>query len=244
MALSLSRLVLWVFIFSYSSRWTSANQGPFKVARGGDYENNLRLESGCSSCFPHDEQACDSSVWNRCCTQEISCHEYHCRGATFDSTIGPNVKVRIKEDFVSDDDVKATLTKGMKGKIMRIDGQGDLFIKFFTDEFDDSVVAKHWVHKTTLWRKLELPGKAPLHRADRVINCMENCTVAQNCKLQNLGKKEQKVFDKCMQTCKVKDCVDEAECKEPFIGYQNCKMKTSQDGVCQASTSKEEKDEL
>merc|ERR1712039_588275 len=135
------------------------------------------------------------------------------------------------EDFKSDDDLAADISKGMTGKVLRIDGQGDAFIKFFLDEFDDDGT-RHWVHRTTFWEKLELSGKPERLRAAKVVDCLDGCSKAQGCNMQSMTKKDQKKFQKCMKDCKLPQCQQDEKCNPLFQGYAMCKEKVAKSGVC------------
>merc|ERR1712000_568587 len=133
----------------------------------------------------------------------------------------PNVKVRVKEDFESDDDAAVTLPKGMRGKVLRIDGEGDAFIRFNRDEFDDKDVLRQWVFKHTAFDKLELPSSPVRMRASRVVTCLDNCTISAKCDLQNMNKKQMKKFQKCAQDCKLEACTKDKECNKFLVDYNN-----------------------
>merc|ERR1711879_1076607 len=80
--------------------------------------------------------------------------DYICRSAIV-GELKSGDRVRVREDFVSDDEARAELNKGMSGKVLRTDGDGGAFIKFQRDDLDDDDVVSHWVFKTSFWDKFE-----------------------------------------------------------------------------------------
>merc|ERR1711957_392367 len=105
---------------------------------------------------------------------------------------------------------------------MRVDGQGDAYIKFFKSDYDDEDFLKQWVWRETFWSKLELPGKTVRTRASKTVSCLNNCTTAQNCEIQMMSKKKAKVFRKCMNACKLEECTKEEECNKLMNKYNQC----------------------
>merc|ERR1712087_606499 len=101
------------------------------------------------------------------------------------------MKVRVRETFVSDDDQKVELKRVMTGKVLRVDSQGDAYIKFWEHEHDDEVF-RQWVFKTTYMHKLELPGKMVRLKAGKTVSCLNDCMKASECKNEAMSKKEQK----------------------------------------------------
>jgi len=218
----------------------SAGATPGKAAKPLEKETNdaLRLEAGCRGCFPDNRKECVKDLWNRCCGQEIACHEYHCMEDVL-GKLQANTKVRARVDFESDDQEKTTISKGMSGRVLRIDGEGDALIKFSRDEYDDEVV-KHWVSRTSVWEHLELPEKVHRHRAAKVVKCLDQCTLDISCGMMELQSKPKKMrqYHSCMTKCKVEECQTNEDCKPFFDAYAQCKQQTSTSGVCQPPSKK------
>merc|ERR1712211_71860 len=79
-------------------------------------KDTLRLEPGFAECFPNDPKRCSrKGLFAACCAQEIACLDFH--RVTVMGKLDVNVKVRVREDFVSDDDQDVKLTKGMTGRV-------------------------------------------------------------------------------------------------------------------------------
>lgn len=193
------------------------------------------MDEECGTCFPHEAKTCNKELWRRCCAQEISCHDYHCRSAIW-GELKPGDRVRAREDFLSDDEARAELNKGMSGKVVKTDGDGGAFIKFQRDDLDDDDFVSHWVFKTTFWDKLELPGKAGRLRAAKLATCMDSCIRGADCRLNDMTKKRQKTFQTCTMSCKFEKCREDVECSEMLQAYQTCKQEASSKGKCKAST--------
>eukprot|EP00928_Gymnodinium_smaydae_P011576 TRINITY_DN14255_c0_g1_i1.p1 TRINITY_DN14255_c0_g1~~TRINITY_DN14255_c0_g1_i1.p1 ORF type:complete len:245 (-),score=73.45 TRINITY_DN14255_c0_g1_i1:66-800(-) len=202
-----------------------------KAGDGVDADS-LRLDAQCKPCFPKNRKSCSKETWSNCCKQEVTCHDYHCR-ETVMGRLDTNMKVRIREDFVSDDDVKAELKKGMNGRVLRTDRNGDAYIKFFEDELDNEG-SRHWVFKTTFWDKLEVVGQAARSRASRVVSCLDKCSLDADCRMGELKKKEMKKYQKCITDCKIAKCQEEPECKAYFEAYANCKGEVARSPKCDA----------
>eukprot|EP00929_Paragymnodinium_shiwhaense_P004725 TRINITY_DN10585_c0_g1_i1.p1 TRINITY_DN10585_c0_g1~~TRINITY_DN10585_c0_g1_i1.p1 ORF type:complete len:299 (-),score=83.85 TRINITY_DN10585_c0_g1_i1:79-864(-) len=205
----------------------------YKVQRASNYSDSFRLDDACGGCFPKDSAACASDdVWDNCCKQEVECHDFHCRELVM-GELSSNTQVRVLEEFESDDDQKVTLAKGMKGRVLRIDGQGDAYIKFQRDELDDEGI-KSWVYKTTFWKKLELPGKAERLRAARTVDCLDACSLQFSCKFaeEKAAKAVKKGYKKCVDACNIDKCQKEADCKSRFEQYAICKQKTAMGDAC------------
>lgn len=219
---------------------------PTKAAKplAKEVKEALRLESGCHECYPNDRSACDKEVWNRCCGQEIACHDYYCREEVM-GQLQANTKVRVKDDFESDDNEKKLITKGMTGRVIRVDGEGDALIKFWRDEYDDDFL-RNWVFKTTFWDKLELPERMVRLRAAKVVKCLDNCTLDMNCGLATLtkSKKKMKAYQACLAGCKVEDCTTNEECKKFYGAYASCKQRTAETGICSPVTEQPPNSEL
>lgn len=202
-------------------------------------ENATRLEAGCRGCFPKNRKECEKDLWVRCCNQEISCHDDHCRAEVL-GKLKSNAKVRVHDDFESDDEDQAEISRGMTGKVLKVDADGDAFIKFWRDELDDEY-AYHWVFKRTGWDNLELPGSgAARMRAARTVTCLDRCMRKLECiPFPEASKKQQKTFQKCAIGCKVDDCNKDEECKPKFEAYAICKQGISSTDKC--NTPVEEK---
>eukprot|EP00427_Karlodinium_veneficum_P002058 CAMPEP_0169176510 /NCGR_PEP_ID=MMETSP1015-20121227/65909_1 /TAXON_ID=342587 /ORGANISM="Karlodinium micrum, Strain CCMP2283" /LENGTH=207 /DNA_ID=CAMNT_0009251023 /DNA_START=99 /DNA_END=719 /DNA_ORIENTATION=- len=137
-------------------------------------EVSNRLELACHGCFPHNRDTCDKDVWTRCCGQEIRCHDDACRKEIL-GRLKSGAKVRVHTDFVSDDVQQAEISRGMTGRVLQVDEDGDAFIRFWRDDLDDEYI-HHWVFERTGWDKLDLTGSAaPKMRAARAASCMDAC---------------------------------------------------------------------
>lgn len=191
-----------------------------------------RLEAYCVGCFPHNRKTCDKSLFARCCEQEIACHDDNCRGEVLDK-LKKNAKVRVHTDFISDDEERAEVSKGMTGKVLQVDEEGDAFIKFWRDELDDEFIF-HWVFKRTGWDKLELPGGgAAKMRATRTVSCLDSCTLQMQCApFDQASKKKQKSYQKCITGCKMDECQQDEDCKGRLQLYAECKQRIGSSGVC------------
>lgn len=193
--------------------------------------NANRLEAGCIGCFPKNRADCDKDLWSRCCGQEIDCHDDHCRAEVL-GKLKVKAKVRVHTDFEADDDTQAEIGKGMTGEVLRVDKEGDTFIKFWWgDNLDDEFI-HHWVFKRTGWDNLELPGSGTSKmRAARVVTCLDKCTRKQNCvPFPEAAKKQQKAYIKCVKGCKIDDCNKDEECKPRFEAYAQCKERIGSSG--------------
>lgn len=195
-------------------------------------EGAIRLDEACVGCFPGNRKGCAKDVWATCCGQEISCHDDHCRGEVL-GKLKPNAKVRVHDTFISDDEARVEIVRGMTGKVLEVDEDGDSFIKFWRDELDDEYI-HHWVFKRTGWDKLELPGGgAAKMRATRTVSCLDNCTLSMQCiQFQEASKKKQKKYADCIQGCKMDDCNADEECKPRLQAYADCKQRIGSSGVC------------
>merc|ERR1712203_364191 len=76
-----------------------------------------------------------------------ACKYEECNSQELLGQLQPNAKVRVKSDFASDDTAQATVTKGMTGRVLRVDSEGDAYIKFWHHEYDEEVF-KHWVFRS------------------------------------------------------------------------------------------------
>lgn len=227
----------------YSAPLADAAATAYKVQRPANFSEGFRLDAACDGCFPGKMQSCPSEdVWGKCCEQEVACHDFHCKELVM-GELSANTAVRVLENFESDDDQKVTLEKGMKGKVLRIDGQGDAYIKFHRDELDDEGL-RHWVYKTTFWSKLELPGKADRLRALRIVDCLDACSLAAQCKFADptAPKKEKKAYGKCVTDCNIEKCRQEKDCEARFQAYAMCKSQTSASGKCSPLTQASEEE--
>ncbi|CAK0828145.1 unnamed protein product, partial [Prorocentrum cordatum] len=155
---------------------------------------------------------------------------FHCRELVM-GRLHKGEKVRVRSDFQSDDESPSEVSKGMTGRVIRIDQDGDAFIKFWQDEYDDDF-RRYWVHRPTFWEHLEVPGRMAELRAAKVVSCMNNCTLTQECRMQEMSRKEQKAFQKCMKGCKMDECNEERECKIMMEAYSTCKQRTAQSREC------------
>eukprot|EP00930_Biecheleria_cincta_P033648 TRINITY_DN23309_c0_g1_i1.p1 TRINITY_DN23309_c0_g1~~TRINITY_DN23309_c0_g1_i1.p1 ORF type:complete len:250 (-),score=55.55 TRINITY_DN23309_c0_g1_i1:62-811(-) len=216
--------------------WRLFGAAPKKIERDeDDLRESLRLESGCRGNFPSKPEECPKDLWLRCCQQEVSCHSHYC----IEKILGKLTKgsaVRVHTDFTSDDSAGAELRKGMKGKVLQVDDDGDALVRFFEDDLDDQGV-RHWVYRTTFWEKLELPGKMERLRALKVATCLDDCSVKQECRMNSMSKKQSKVYRECVKACKVDECIKDEEkgqCKELFTLYAECKQKVSSSDACSA----------
>mmetsp|Transcript_65342 Transcript_65342/g.115948 ORF Transcript_65342/g.115948 Transcript_65342/m.115948 type:complete len:236 (-) Transcript_65342:47-754(-) len=215
---------------------------PSKRMRLEDPTDTLRLELGCKDNFPSQPKDCPKDLWSRCCKQEVACHDYHCREEVM-GKISAGQRVRILADFDSDGEVPASLKKGMKGKVLRVDEEGDASIRFFEDDLDDEG-SVHWVYRTTFYEKLELPGKLETSRATRTVNCLNQCSLQQDCRMATMSKKQTKAYNACMQECKMEQCTNEEGCKVLLQQYGACKGKIAEKKVCDAKHLTGEQDEL
>eukprot|EP00931_Biecheleriopsis_adriatica_P080608 TRINITY_DN53959_c0_g1_i1.p1 TRINITY_DN53959_c0_g1~~TRINITY_DN53959_c0_g1_i1.p1 ORF type:complete len:238 (+),score=57.36 TRINITY_DN53959_c0_g1_i1:28-714(+) len=210
--------------------WMAQATAPVKRPRPLDPQDAVRMESGCRDYFPSKPKECPKELWKRCCEQEVSCHNYHCREVVM-GKLGRGMHVRIKDDAISDDDSAATLTKGTKGRVVKVDSEGDALVRFFEDELDDEGV-RHWVHRETFWEKLELPGNMERLRAWKTVSCLNDCSRRQECRLADMSKKANKAYQACVEACKMEECTKEDQCKELFHQYAQCKQTTSESKVC------------
>lgn len=190
------------------------------------------METGCTGCFPGHRKACDKALWARCCAQEVACHDDACRGEIF-GQLKPRAMVRARATFTADDEGRAEIEKGMKGKIVSVDDEGDVLIKFWWEGWEEDA-ATRWVYKSTFWDNVELSGRPEGLRAVRVVKCLDNCTLAQECVLapNEMTKKQQKVFGACVQTCKMETCQKDPACKQRFEAYALCKQRVSSTPAC------------
>lgn len=210
-----------------------AQHQPIKKKVPVGFEESLRLELGCAGCFPSNRKTCEKEQWKRCCSEEIQCHAHHCTEEVI-GQLQANTKVRIREDFVSDDDDQVSLRKGMTGRVLRVVGDGDALIKFWWDEYDEEF-KRQWVSRRTFWTSLELPERIVRMRAHRVVSCLDNCTLVANCRMSEMAtlpKKKAKAIQACVGTCKLEACDADAECKKFLQAYATCKEQTSRGEKC------------
>lgn len=206
-------------------------------AKEGSY--GQRLDTQCTGCFPSKRTSCKAGLWLSCCAQEMECHDVHCLDAVTGALL-PKTKVRVKTDFTSNDEEEVQLTKGMNGRVVRLDGDGDAYIKFWDDD-DEDESRSHWVFKHKFWEKLELPGNMHRVKATKAVVCMNNCTLTHEClQWPDLSKKQKKSYQKCVQACRIDACTEEDGCKQVIEAYGSCKQKTASSGVCSPLASKAE----
>merc|ERR1712100_606345 len=98
------------------------------------------------------------------------------------------------------------------------------------------------------WDKLELPGAgAAKMRATRTASCLDGCTQKMQCiPFEKAGKKKQKAYQKCIESCKMDVCQQEEDCKSRLMAYAECKQRIGSNGVCapaSVSSSEEEEEE-
>mmetsp|Transcript_31989 Transcript_31989/g.73021 ORF Transcript_31989/g.73021 Transcript_31989/m.73021 type:complete len:233 (-) Transcript_31989:14-712(-) len=195
-------------------------------------EPKFLLDHSCGECWPGSPEKCSPETWSSCCDEELDCHQKLCIGEVL-GKLKLKQRVRVKEDFVSDDSKRVTITKGMIGKVLDVDFLGDAFISFAQDEYDEDY-KKHWVWVETAWSKLELPGKMDRHRAAKIGRCLDNCTQHVHCMpTDGMSKKELKDYQGCMYGCKVEDCSKDPDCKKLLAKYATCKHRLAGSSLCQ-----------
>jgi hypothetical protein len=215
---------------------------PKKLPQSDFEEEPPRLERGCLGCYPSHRSNCTKEQFSRCCEQEIRCHQHACRQRA-QGRLRKGDKVRTRIEFESDDEEKATLAKGMNGKVLRVDEDDDALIKFFPVDFDDEEHITHWVYSTDYSSKLELVGNSERLRVLKVVACLDNCTWASGCRQPpEMSKKRMGKYLKCIKSCNMDECKDDAECKWPLDSYATCKQSTSDSKAC--SPLPDERNEL
>merc|ERR1719265_613784 len=133
----------------------------------------------------------------------------------------------------------------MKGKIMSVDEEGDSVIKFWWEGWEEDAVVR-WVFKKSFWDNVELSGRPEGLRAVKVVSCLDNCTLAQECVIQPdvMTKKQSKAFGACVQTCKIDSCQKDPACKKRFEAYAICKQRVASGSQCSSEDDRGKIDEL
>merc|ERR1712187_575595 len=134
---------------------------------------------------------------------------------------------------MGDDDNRTELTKGMVGKIVKVDKEGDALVKFWEEPYEEDAI-RAWVYRTTAWEKLEFIDYLVRHRAAKVAKCLDQCTIDIHCSLQDMNKRTRKVYGSCIEKCNMDACNKIPECKDRFQKYGLCKNKVARDGRCTA----------
>lgn len=212
---------------------------PVKKNKGTKSVSGRVLDASCTGCFPKNRDKCETKeLFTRCCEMEVNCHDDQCRGKVM-GLPKKGYRVRVKVEFTSDDEVEETVPKGMSGKVLETDADGDAYIQFWAHEHDaEDEHVFHWVSKRSFWDHLERPGGAASRmRASKVVSCMDNCTLTiQKCiPFDTIKAKTMKKMRACIGTCKIQECEKDEECKPLFETYGQCKQDTAESGVCNPS---------
>lgn len=199
------------------------------------------MDSDCK-CYPQNRENCADAVWNKCCAQEIACHQLHC---TMEVLGKPRakLKIRTRETFASNDENPIEIKKGTHGRVVRLDTEGDVLVKFF-DEFNDES-GRHWIFGSEFWKLVDATERVVPMRAVRVSWCLDKCVQDQHCDMGTTlaeKKKKQDIQAACRKACKLDACNGDQECRELLGKYSTCKFNAHK--VCRTDEEKTTNEDL